>query len=149
MPIINEHSCCATKNPFRSPQISLRVKSKGKKFESDHYLTMGNNRILKSLAVLLGSGLVLTDAASPAPEVEIANGTIRGGRCASAPVNYFLSIPYAVAPVGDLRFTPPQPYNQTFAGVRDATTPAPSCPQLGIFFVAYQAGQSEDWYVSC
>lgn len=109
---------------------------------------MGNGRILKSLAVLLGPGLVRTDAASAAPEVEIANGTIRGGRCASADVNYFLSIPYAVPPVGDLRFTPPQPYNQTFAVVRDATTPAPSCPQLGAFFVAYQAGQSEDWYVS-
>lgn len=109
---------------------------------------MGTGRILKSLAVLLGPGLVLTSAASPAPEVEIANGTIRGGRCAFSPVNYFLSIPYAVPPVGNLRFTPPQPYNQTFAGVRDATTPAPSCPQLGAFFVAYQAGQSEDWYVS-
>lgn len=108
---------------------------------------MGNGRILKSLAVLLGPGLVLTDAASPAPEVEIVNGTIRGGRCAFAPVNYFLSVPYAVPPVGDLRFTPPQPYNQTFAGVRDATTPAPSCPQFAASFVAYQAGQSEDWYV--
>lgn len=105
--------------------------------------------ILKSLAVLISLGLVLTDAASPAPEVEIVNGTIRGGRCASAPVNYFLSIPYAVPPIGDLRFTPPQPYNQTFASVRDATTPAPSCPQLGIFFIAYHAGQSEDWYVFC
>lgn len=109
---------------------------------------MGNTRSLKSLAVLISLGLLLTDAASPALEVEITNGTIRGGRCASAPVNYFLSIPYAVPPIGDLRFTPPQPYDQTFAGVRDATTPAPSCPQLGIFFVAYQAGQSEDWYVS-
>lgn len=109
---------------------------------------MGNGRILKALAVLLGAGLFLADATSPAPEVEIANGTIRGGRCESASVNYFLSIPYAVPPVGDLRFTPPQPYNQTFAGVRDATTPAPSCPQLGAFFVAYQAGQSENWYVS-
>jgi len=109
---------------------------------------MGNGRILQFVAVLLGLGLALTDAASPATEVEIANGTIRGGRCASAPVNYFLSIPYAVPPIGDLRFTSPQPYNQTFAGVRDATTPAPSCPQLGIFFVAYHAGQSEDWYVS-
>ncbi|KKY31573.1 putative lipase 2 [Diaporthe ampelina] len=106
---------------------------------------MGNGRkILTSLAVLLGPSLVLAEAASRAPEVEIANGTIRGGRCASGTVNYFLSIPYAVPPVGDLRFTPPQPYNQTFAGVRDATTPAPSCPQLGMFLVAYQAGQSED-----
>lgn len=107
---------------------------------------MGKGRILQSLAVLLGLGLAETDAGFPAPEVEIANGTLRGGRCVSAPVNYFLSIPYAVPPIGDLRFEPPQPYNQTFAGVRDATTPAPSCPQLGIFFVAYQAGQSEDWY---
>ncbi|KAL1856832.1 Neuroligin-4, X-linked [Diaporthe australafricana] len=105
---------------------------------------MGNGRMLQSLATLLGLGLALTDTGSSAPEVEIANGTLRGGLCASAPVNYFLSIPYAVPPTGDLRFTPPQPYNETFAGVRDATTPAPSCPQLGIFFVAYQAGQSED-----
>ncbi|KAH8881809.1 alpha/beta-hydrolase [Thozetella sp. PMI_491] len=105
---------------------------------------MGNGRILQSLAVLLGAGLALIRAGCPAPEVEIANGTLRGGRCVSAPVNYFLSIPYAVPPIGDLRFTPPRPYNQTFAGVRDATTRAPSCPQLGIFFVAYHAGQSED-----
>lgn len=109
---------------------------------------MGTGRILKSLAMLLGPSLVLSDTASPAPEVEIANGTIRGGRCASAPVNYFLSVPYAVPPIGDLRFTPPQPYNQTFTGLRDATTPAPSCPQFAASLVAYQAGQSEDWYVS-
>lgn len=102
---------------------------------------------LQSLFMLLGLGLALADIGPPEPEVEIANGTLRGAQCASAPVNYFLSIPYAVPPIGDLRFTPPQPYNQTFVGVRDATTPAPSCPQLGLFFVAYQAGQSEDWYV--
>lgn len=106
-----------------------------------------NRTGLQSFVMLLGLGLSLANVRSPAPEVEIANGTLRGARCASAPVNYFLSIPYAVPPIGDLRFTPPQPYNQTFDGVRDATKAAPSCPQLGLFFVGYHAGQSEDWYV--
>ncbi|KAH8895542.1 alpha/beta-hydrolase [Thozetella sp. PMI_491] len=59
-------------------------------------------------------------------------------------MNYFLSIPYAVPPLGDLRFTPPQPYDTTYDGIRDATRPPPSCPQFGPIFVAYQAGQSED-----
>ncbi|POS68523.1 hypothetical protein DHEL01_v213083 [Diaporthe helianthi] len=105
---------------------------------------MGTRTVLQSFAVLFGLHLALANVELLAPEVEIANGTLRGGRCASASLKYFLSIPYAMPPVGDLRFTPPQPYNTSFPGIRDATTPAPSCPQLGLFFVAYHAGQSED-----
>jgi hypothetical protein len=42
----------------------------------------------------------------------------------------FRGIPYALPPVGDLRWISPQSYNQTWSGVRDATKFAFDCPQL-------------------
>jgi carboxylesterase type B len=105
---------------------------------------MRNFKLAQHITALLGC-LALTRAECAAPTVEIANGRLRGGQCASGNMNYYLSIPYAVAPVGDLRFTSPQPYNLTYDGIRDATQPPPSCPQFLPFFVAYETGQSEDW----
>jgi para-nitrobenzyl esterase len=76
--------------------------------------------------------------------VKILNGTLKGAKCASTNVNYFFSIPYAKAPVGELRFTAPQTYDQAFNGTRDATLPAPACPQFGNSSAEWTA-QSEDW----
>ena len=40
----------------------------------------------------------------------------------------FLSVPYAAAPAGEIRFREPQPA-EPWDGVRDATKPCPSSPQ--------------------
>lgn len=51
-----------------------------------------------------------------------AHGVVRNG------VRIFRSLPYAAAPVGDLRFRGPQPA-VAWEGVRDATHPGPLCTQ--------------------
>ncbi|CAK7206706.1 hypothetical protein SEUCBS139899_009511 [Sporothrix eucalyptigena] len=66
--------------------------------------------------------------------VTVLNGTLSGARCPSTDVNSFLSIPYANPPLGDLRFAPPQVYDEKYDGVLNATTPAPACPQFSIAF---------------
>ena len=54
-------------------------------------------------------------------------GTLTGVRETSGVCRYS-AIPYAQAPVGSLRFAPPQP--ATWRGERDATRPGPVSPQL-------------------
>lgn len=51
-----------------------------------------------------------------------AQGVVRDG------VRIFRSLPYAAAPIGDLRFRGPQPA-PAWDGVRDATQPGPLCTQ--------------------
>src|SRR6266536_366992 len=54
------------------------------------------------------------------------NGPVLG--MAGATARTFLAIPYAAPPVGELRWRPPQPATR-WHGLRDATEPAPYCPQ--------------------
>jgi para-nitrobenzyl esterase len=76
------------------------------------------------------------------------SGRLQGARARGGLV--FRGIPYAAAPVGDLRFRAPQPVTP-WSGVRDATHFGPSAPQLGAmnWLVARAVGgaggrQSED-----
>jgi para-nitrobenzyl esterase len=57
---------------------------------------------------------------------DTASGLVRGSRVGT--MNEFLGVPYAEAPVGDLRWRSPQPHAR-WSGVRDATRFAPHCPQ--------------------
>src|ERR1700722_5896485 len=77
--------------------------------------------------------------AGSGPVAGTANGAVRGLTVSSS--DEFLGIPYAAPPVGALRGQPPQPA-ASWAGVRDATTFAPHCPQLASPFG--QASTSED-----
>lgn len=58
---------------------------------------------------------------------QTASGPIRGVRTDG--VARYLGVPYAAAPVGDLRFAAPQPH-PGWSEVRDATKPGPSAPYL-------------------
>ena len=77
--------------------------------------------------------LLLTGASATKDElvVHLKSGSVRGGSQKSIfglNLEYFLGIPYAAAPVGDLRFSPPQPV-QPWEGVRDGTNYGARCPQ--------------------
>jgi len=78
-----------------------------------------------------------------AQTVTITNGTIRGGVCPSLEAAFYHSIPYARPPIGSLRFSAPQPYDQKFNSTLDGTKTAPSCIQFGKLFIEHGA-QSED-----
>uniref|UniRef100_A0A8B9VC66 Carboxylic ester hydrolase n=1 Tax=Anas zonorhyncha TaxID=75864 RepID=A0A8B9VC66_9AVES len=66
------------------------------------------------------------------PEVTIAHGRLRGKQAnvkgTDRLVNVFLGIPFAKAPVGSLRFSPPEP-PEPWNDLRDATSYPPLCPQ--------------------
>lgn len=97
--------------------------------------------IFKSYSIAVAYAAIAV--AQNGPSVKTSNGTLQGAKCPSTAVNSFFNIPYAQPPVGDLRFAPPQPYNQTYT-TRDATQAAPSCMQFNQLFA--EAGpQSEDW----
>jgi para-nitrobenzyl esterase len=61
-----------------------------------------------------------------AQTVQTSSGVVRGAT--SDDVESYRGIPYAAAPVGDLRWTPPQPA-PVWKGVRDAARYQPMCPQ--------------------
>ncbi|WP_395244953.1 carboxylesterase/lipase family protein [Agromyces sp. MMS24-K17] len=64
--------------------------------------------------------------AAPATLVTVDSGALQG---VATPTGVeFRGVPYAAAPVGDLRWTPPQPV-PAWAGARDATAYSPVCPQ--------------------
>lgn len=80
-----------------------------------------------------------------APLANIATGTLRGR--IQEGVNCFYAVPYAQAPVGELRFAAPQAA-APWLGVRDATEPGPVAPQLpsrlsGVMG-EFERAQSED-----
>ena len=65
--------------------------------------------------------------AKPAPIVKIDSGKLKGIN--DAQVDAYKGIPYAMPPVGELRWRPPQPV-APWHGVRDATTMQQDCMQL-------------------
>jgi len=85
-----------------------------------------------SFAVLLiRTGASAASATEDELVVHLKTGSVRGRSQKSIfglNLEYFLGIPYAAAPVGDLRFSPPQPV-QPWEGVRDGTSYGARCPQ--------------------
>jgi len=73
--------------------------------------------------------------------VETDKGTVDG--TSDGTVRYFLGIPYAAPPVGDLRWKPPQPAAPWTAPL-DATKKGAFCPQLSALSNTPMPGTSED-----
>src|SRR5215831_4499079 len=84
--------------------------------------------LIIAVAVVVGASLPTGTSAAPrSPVVATDQGPIRG--VDSGTVLAFLGIPYAAAPVGDLRWRPPQAHAR-WHGVLDATQFGPHCPQV-------------------
>jgi para-nitrobenzyl esterase len=99
---------------------------------------MNSIKVFGTLACVLCLGQVSTQVGAaqvPAkstgadPTVAIANGRLRGSLTADG-VAVFKNIPFAEAPVGDLRWREPLPA-KAWTGVRDATAFGPMCHQSG------------------
>ncbi|KAK5789977.1 hypothetical protein VI817_007264 [Penicillium citrinum] len=79
--------------------------------------------------------LLVTVHAAPStkfPTATIRNGTYSGVRSDTYDQDFFLGIPYAQQPVGDLRFTVPQSLNETWNGSRDAKEYSDICVGYGV-----------------
>jgi cholinesterase len=97
------------------------------------------SRMFRSLAVIISASLFLRpatgNAVNPtAPSATVANGTYVGKYVTEWQQDQFLGIPYAVPPLGPLRFARPQSLNTTFTGTRNATEYGFSCYQYGTNF---------------
>jgi para-nitrobenzyl esterase len=119
---------------------------------SDNFLLCG---LRQYLAMLVGSAaLAACSFSTPtsdlqtieaAPVVTVAQGQLAGSRAEG--INVFRGIPYAAAPVGDLRWKAPRPA-EPWSGIRDAADFGPSCiqppvPPTSVYFDPPKAS-SED-----
>lgn len=87
----------------------------------------------------------MADDSSGFVEIELAQGRLRGARRDG--VLCFSGVPYALPPVGPLRFATPEP-PRPWTGTRDATRPMPIAPQAASRLAAvmgdFSREQSED-----
>ncbi|KAH7148264.1 Alpha/Beta hydrolase protein [Dactylonectria macrodidyma] len=70
-------------------------------------------------------------ASRTSPTAKTVNGTYKGVYNSAYKQDFFLGIPYAQPPVGDLRFRVPQPLNSSWGGSRNATEYSRQCIGYG------------------
>src|SRR5262245_17642507 len=83
--------------------------------------------VVALLPSLVASAPMSASAAAGSPIVATDKGPVRG--VATGEMQAFLGIPYAAAPIGDLRWRPPQEH-PAWRGVRDASEFGAHCPQV-------------------
>ncbi|RDV00091.1 carboxylesterase/lipase family protein [Trinickia dinghuensis] len=82
----------------------------------------------------------------PPTRIDLPAGTIEGVKTSFREIELraFRGIPYAQAPIGELRWKPPEPVT-AWAGVRDASQFGARCMQLALFPMEFRSRQmSED-----
>jgi para-nitrobenzyl esterase len=82
--------------------------------------------MIRIAAMLAGAMLMAGAAQAQAPTVKIDTGPLVG--VTEGPTNVFRNIPFAAAPVGALRWAPPQAA-RAWTAPRPAAEAGPSCPQ--------------------
>jgi para-nitrobenzyl esterase len=97
-----------------------------------------------SLAALLAGCTLHGELPSvPEPRVAVDAGVLEGTHFDAASGDVaFLGIPYAAAPVGNLRWRAPQP-PAGWPGIRDAKAFGPACPQLPSGWLPEMLGRKE------
>ncbi|KAF1961893.1 alpha/beta-hydrolase [Byssothecium circinans] len=78
---------------------------------------------------------------SKQPTVRVKNGTLGGVDLSAFDQELFLGVPFAQAPLGDLRFRHPAQLNGSWDGVKDATARSSSCPGYTGFSAGLTLGE--------
>lgn len=86
--------------------------------------------VIKTSTFLFGA--LSSIAVGAAPTAKVKNGTYVGVHSAEYNEDFFLGIPFAQPPVGDLRYRVPQPLNTTWKGKRSATEYSTECYGYGV-----------------
>jgi triacylglycerol lipase len=87
--------------------------------------------LLSSVAILLHFANGATSDYS-APSVQVLNGTYTGIHSPYYNQDFYLGMPYAQPPVGDLRYRVPQSVNTSWSGTKNATEYSPFCVGYGV-----------------
>jgi carboxylesterase type B len=99
------------------------------------------NLLLYFIVLTLNSFTVL---ANNIPTANTKNGTYQGLEIPAFAQEAFYGIPYAEAPVGDLRLRRSVPFNQSWSGERNATIRSDSCPGYNGFPLSLVGGSLID-----
>lgn len=91
--------------------------------------------ILASLGLLTAVLAAATPLARSNPIARVINGTYVGVWNEEYNQDFFLGMPYAQQPVGDLRFAVPQPLNESWEGERDAKEYSDICVGYGVCYI--------------
>ena len=78
---------------------------------------------------------------SCSPTVTLQNGTYSGLHQSTYGQDFFLGVPFAQPPLGDLRFRVPQPLNSTWEDTRNATAYYPECVGYGGDQIGYEVSE--------
>lgn len=116
---------------FLATPLDLRY-SHGCRF--DLSTKMPSVHILSSLLAsssLAAAAVLPRNASSAAPIVNLKNGSYYGVHSSQYEQDYFLGMPFAQPPLGDLRLRQPQSLNSTWADIRNATVYQPECIGYG------------------
>jgi hypothetical protein len=92
-------------------------------------------KLLLGLSVLTGIAVAAPSTLSKPgshPTAHVRNGTYAGVSNTHYGEDFFLSIPYAQQPVGDLRFALPHSLNESWEGERDAKAYGDICVGYGV-----------------
>lgn len=100
------------------------------------FATMGIGLVVKAAVVgisFLGqSNAAALSTRLSAPTAAVKNGTLVGEYNSFYDQEFFLGIPYAQPPVGDLRYRVPVPLNSSWDGTKTATEYSPECVGYGV-----------------
>ena len=83
-------------------------------------------------ALLALSAAACVSPSFKVPTARVKNGTIVGTHSTSYDQDFFLGLPFAQPPVGNLRFRQAQSLNTTWSGVREAKSYAKHCVGYGV-----------------
>lgn len=92
------------------------------------------NKLAVSL-LALWAGANAAPCAPSDPTASVRNGTYVGTRNEAYDQDYFLGIPYAQQPVGNLRFSVPKSLNESWEGERGAKEYSDACVGYGVSIV--------------
>ncbi|KAF1962025.1 alpha/beta-hydrolase [Byssothecium circinans] len=88
------------------------------------------------------------EASATGPVVTVKNGTLEGVHSEQYNQDYFLGIPFAQPPVGDLRFRTPQPINTSWTSTYSAKEYSAACYGYGSDQWAYPKLSEDCLYLS-